>query len=261
MSKTTGETRESLGTVARVVALLRAIAEHDNALTLTTLSEKMGLAPSTTHRLVSLVTQEGLVERNPVTKTYACGAEFLRIASLVVGASSIVERAEPMLRELAAQYDETSMLCLYLARQQRYTIAKAVHGTQLLRYDIRENTPLSLAWGASARSILAFLPQPVIDAVLAQEASGAQAGGMPPDDILSDLQATRQRGYAYTKGQRVAGSVGLGAPVFGEGGQVVGAICLTIPDSRFDPAKESALGQALVRQAGELSRLLGHRAS
>lgn len=259
MSKTTGETRESLGTVARVVALLRAIAEHDNALTLTTLSEKMGLAPSTTHRLVSLVTQEGLVERNPVTKTYACGAEFLRIASLVVGASSLVERAEPMLRKLAAQYDETSMLCLYLARQQRYTIAKAVHGTQLLRYDIRENTPLSLAWGASARSILAFLPQPVIDAVLEQDAVGAQAVEQPAD-ILQDLQVTRQRGYAYTKGQRVAGSVGLGAPVFGAGGQVVGSLCLTIPDSRFDAAKASALGQALIRQAGELSRLLGHRA-
>ncbi|MFW7343243.1 IclR family transcriptional regulator [Pollutimonas sp. H1-120] len=248
---------ESLGTVARVIALLRLLAESNNDLTLSVLSEKMGLAPSTIHRLLALLTKEGLVGRNPASKTYYCAAEFVRISSLVLQTSSIADVAEPILQSLAQRFNESSMLCLYLEQQKRYTIAKAIHGTQLLRYDIQENTPLPLAWGASARSILAFLPQAEIDEILS--ASGpSQVSGEPIDErTYADLAATRERGYAFTPGQRVAGSVGLGAPFFGANGRVVGSICLTIPRNRFDPAQEKILGHALIEHAARLSHHLG----
>ncbi len=252
------KSNESLGTVARVIALLRLMAESQNDLTLTALSERLGLAPSTCHRLLALLIQEGLVGRNASTKTYYCAAEFVRISSLVLGTSSIADLAEPILQSLAERFNESSMLCLYLEKQQRYTIAKAVHGTQLLRYDIQENTPLSLAWGASARSILAFLPQAEIDDILSK-AGPSQVSGEPIDRATyADLALTRQRGYALTPGQRVAGSIGLGAPFFGANGKVAGSICLTIPENRFDPAQEPVLGQALIEHAAKLSHTLGY---
>lgn len=245
---------ESLGTVARVVALLRLLAESKNDLTLTALSERMGLAPSTIHRLMSLLIQEGLVGRDENTKTYYCAAEFVRISSLVLGASRVSDLAGPILQSLADQFDESSMLCLYLEQQRQYTIAKSAHGTQLLRYDIQENKPLSLLWGASARSILAFLPQAHIDEVIAREVSRDEdAAG-----ILADLAATRERGYAFTKGQRVEGSIGLGAPFFNAGGKVVGSVCLTIPRNRFDDAREKNMGAALKANAERLSHMLGY---
>lgn len=249
---------ESLGTVARVIALLRLMAESDNDLTLTALSEKLGLAPSTIHRLLSLLAKEGLVGRNAATKTYYCAVEFVRISSLVLGSSRITNLAEPILQSLAKEFNESSMLCLYLEQQQRYAISKVVHGTQLLRYDIQENTPLALVWGASARSILAFLPQAEIDDILSNAGPSQVDGYLVDETTRADLDRTRERGYAFTLGQRVEGSIGFGAPFFEASGKVLGSICLTIPQSRFDPDMEQTLGRALIHNAAKLSRSLGY---
>src|SRR3546814_12319896 len=96
----------------------------------TTLFRSLGLAPSTMHRLLALLIKEGLVGRDPATKTYYCAAEFVRIASLVLGASRIADLADPILRSLVGKFNESSLLCLYLEQQQRYTNAKEIHGTE-----------------------------------------------------------------------------------------------------------------------------------
>src|SRR3546814_4797279 len=135
-----------------------------------------------------------LVGRDPATKTYYCAAEFVRIASLVLGASRIADLADPILRSLVGKFNESSLLCLYLEQQQRYTIAKVIHGTQLLRYDIEENAALPLAWGVTARSILAFLPQEEIQDILSK-AEPSQVSGDPVDERtyadLADRKSTR----------------------------------------------------------------------
>jgi len=249
---------ESLGTVARVIALLRLVAESRNGLTLTALSERLDLAPSTVHRLLALLIKEGLIGRNAATKTYYCAAEFVRIASLVVGESRVADLAEPLLNSLVERFNESSLLCLYLEQQQRYTVAKVVHGTQLLRYDLEENTLIPLAWGATARSILAFLPEEEIHDIL-NKAEPSQVTGDPIDErTYADLAVPRQRGYAFTPGQRVEGAVGLGAPFYGANGKIVGSLCLTIPQNRFDPKQEKILGRALIEHAARLSHGLGY---
>lgn len=249
---------ENLGTVARVIALLRTLAENNHRLTLSDIAGKLGLAPSTTHRLVSLLVNEGLIARDAATKTYYCAAEFVRIASLVKHTSSIADLAQPLLEHLVERFNETTLLCLYLEKQRRYTIVSVLHGTELLRYDVKENVPLEMPWGATARSILAYLPQEDVDAIVAR-ADTAVTGEPPrPEVINEELAEIRARGYAITSGQRIAGSIGIGAPVFDMAGRVVGSVCLTIPRERFSPDRQEEYGAALMRQAALLSQSLGY---
>lgn len=251
------KTKESLGTVARVITLLRVMAESQNALTLTAVAERMNLAPSTTHRLLSFLIAEGLVGRDPRTKTYFCASEFVRLSSLVLHSSSPIDLAAPFMESLVAQFNESILLCLYLEKQKRYAIVKVLHGTHLLRYDILENKSLSLMRGGTARAILAFLPEEEIAEVLTQEAAAA-VPGESTDDVLADLELTRQRGYSFSTGQRIPGSVGLGAPIYNATGKVLGSLCITIPQNRFEAKQKAAIGQSLVDHARRLSFSLGY---
>jgi DNA-binding IclR family transcriptional regulator len=61
------------------------------------------------------------------------------------------------------------------------------------------------------------------------------------------------RGYAYSRGQRSRGAVGLGAPLYDAAGAVFGDVCITIPEGRFDPSQEPKLGALLVASAAEIS--------
>ncbi len=67
----------------------------------------------------------------------------------------------------------------------------------------------------------------------------------------------RRRGYAFSAGQRLAGAIGLAAPIFGAGGEVAGDIVLTIPEQRFERRDTEKFGQLLIRHCENVSREIG----
>ena len=71
-----------------------------------------------------------------------------------------------------------------------------------------------------------------------------------------DLAQIRAQGYAHSRGQKIAGAVGLSAPIFNAGG-AIGALCITLPDSRFKDSMLPKLSRTLIEQASRLSSTLG----
>jgi DNA-binding IclR family transcriptional regulator len=249
----------SSGTVARVTLLLGVLAESDGAASLSEIAERMRLPVSTTHRLLHLLLDQGFVERGQGSRTYRAGLEFLRVAGLVTSRAEITEIAQGFMQAVVAACDETCMLSLHVPRTQSSMITKVIHGSHPLRYEAAMYQPTSLLWGATGRGILAFAPQEVIDAVLARkEPSPATGRTATAAQIRRELAHIRSRGYAHTHGQKVGGAVGMSAPVFNTSG-VIGALCITLPESRFRPAMEARFARTLMEQAARFSATLGYR--
>ena len=165
------------------------------------------------------------------------------------------------MRGVVEACDETCMLSLYDERRCSSMIAKVLYGSHPLRYEAQLYHPTSLAWGATGRGILAFLPEPAIDRVLAlDEVSPGNARRLPSRaQVRRELAEIVERGYAFTQGQKIAGAVGLSFPVFDAQG-VVAALCLTIPESRFNERLRPRLARVVGEQAQRFSTALGHRA-
>ncbi|HEX4289562.1 MAG TPA: IclR family transcriptional regulator C-terminal domain-containing protein, partial [Trebonia sp.] len=73
------------------------------------------------------------------------------------------------------------------------------------------------------------------------------------EELEQEAARVRERGYAYSQGQRSQGAIGLGAPLFDAAGDVFGDVCITIPAGRFDPTLEPKLGALLVSVAADIS--------
>jgi len=255
------DARETTGTVARVALLLRCLAEGDGPQTVAALAERMDLPRSTVHRLLNLLRAEDFVAAGDGTRRYAPGPELYRVAALVTAQRDVPALAGPIMRRVVEACNETCLLGLLLPAQGRMMFAAEVPSGHPLGYRIDLLVPLSLAWGASGRAILAFLDPERIEAVLAAEGPSPVTGAsLPPrEELLADLARVRDEGYAYTRGQKIPDSRGIAAPVFSADGRVTASLCLTIPELRFDTAQQPALA-ALVRDgARELSELLGAR--
>lgn len=249
---------ETLGTVQRVVEIIRFFGERGDA-TLKELSLALSLAPSTCHRLLELLGRDGFVEQDAVHRRYRIGREFFRIAALVQSKHDIRAIALPFLRKLVDACDETSVLCLYVPSEGKIFFAEKVDSSMMLRYQLPMNTLMSVLWGASGRSILAYLDAEEIDHIYAAEGRAPGSGEALPlrRTLDKELEAIRQRGYDVSYGQKIAGAVGFGAPVFGVDGKVVGSINVTVPATRI-AAKDRPRLAALVRAtAAELSAALG----
>lgn len=251
------------GTVARVVRLMAVIAEADAPLSIAEIAARLGLPRPTAHRLVNLLREEGLVEADPTSHRYQPGGEYLRIGSLVAGRHSLSELAAPVMRELVRQSRETCLLGLYLPATHQMMFAAQEASQHALGYQVELMQPIPVAWGASGRAILAYLPDAEVDAVAARAESSPVSGDPLPTSaaLRREITTVRERGFAYTRAQKIPESRGIAAPIIGADGIARGSLCLTIPEIRFDESKLEALADLIIRHTAQLSALLGYRRS
>jgi DNA-binding IclR family transcriptional regulator len=250
---------DTLGTVARAVALMRVLAEAETDESIKSLARKLGLPASTVHRLLHLLMDQGMAEQVD-RHSYRAGTEFYRLGALVVGKTRIAEMALPFMREVVKRCDEYCMLCLYLATERKVMIAETVSSSHPLRYVRDKFMPMPVAWGATGRSVLAFLAEPEIRAVHdLRDPSPATGKPLPRyKEFSRELEAIRRQGYAQTFGQKIPGAVGFGAPVFGSEGVVVASLCVTVPQIRYRADRVKEIAGVLIEQAQHLSRALGY---
>ena len=245
---------ESLGTVQRVIEIIRFFAEHGDA-TLKELSLASSLAPSTCHRLLELLAQDGFIEQDAARRRYRIGRDLFRVAALVQSKHDIRAIAVPFLHQLVEACNETSVLSLYLPSEGKIFYAEKVDSSMMLRYQLPMNMPVSILWGASGRSILAFLDKDDVDRIYAREGRAPASGEVLPArrTLEKELSGIRERGYDV----KVAGAVGFGAPLFGIDGKVFGSLNVTVPETRIVTKDIQRLGELVRTTADRFSATLG----
>jgi DNA-binding IclR family transcriptional regulator len=240
------------------VKLLQYLGEHGHT-TIKDASAALSLAPSTVHRLLDLLGKENIVEHDKVDRNYRVGPEFFRLAAKVFERYDVRTLAMPVLHEIVQACDETCMLGLYLPTVGKMTFAAKVDSSRALRYQIPLSTQISVFWGASGRSILAFLPKADVDRIYAHEDAAPASGEAVPSrrKLDKDLAEIRKNGVAFSRGQKIPGAIGLGAPVFGASGAVIGSLAATVPAADLTDAKEKQIRTMLKTKSAELSLRLG----
>jgi DNA-binding IclR family transcriptional regulator len=238
---------------------MSALAEAGGDVNIKALAERVSLPASTVHRLLALLMDVGIAERGRAAHSYRVGVEFYRLSALVFSQVSARDLARPFLERVAHGCGEVALLMRYMKSARKVMLEDSVDSPHPLRYSISLYQPLSVLWGASGRSVLAFLPEDEIRAVLAEgERSPIEDLPTPTfDEISTELAAIRSRGYALTFGQKIEGAVGFGAPVFNNDGTVFGSMCVTIPRVRFAAELEAPIARLLCQEANALSAALG----
>jgi len=257
-TKTRASQVADTGTVARVAMLLRIISERSGSFTLTDVIKISGLPAPTVHRLLDLLAQQGLVAHEKSSRAYRIGTELYRICSLVHSNVPLSRLIQPVLADAVAEMDETCYFALYLPAQLAVMYDSRVDSSHPLNYRFECHKPMSLLWGASGRTILAYLSPELIDAAIAQETQFSPQGPLPDREaLLAALADIRLKGYSHTHGERVAGAVGVLAPVFDHNDEIYGALGFTIPEQRFESDRLPLLIDSAVKHAGALSNALG----
>ncbi|VWX61292.1 conserved hypothetical protein [Burkholderiales bacterium 8X] len=260
MAKDNAAEAGSSGIVGRITRLLRVLAETEGESNLSDIAARMKLPPSTTHRLLHLLLDEGFVDRGAGSRTYRAGLEFHRVGGLLASRADVPNLAHGFMQAVVDACDETCVLSLYVPRSRSAMVVRALHGSHPLRYEAALYQPSSLVWGATGQGILAFLPAETIDEVLEAEGPSPAdpAKTVKQQAVRRELDKIREQGYAHTHSQKIKGAVGFSAPVFNSAG-VVAALCITLPEGRYKPSMEARLAKVVTTQAALFSESLGWR--
>jgi IclR family transcriptional regulator, pca regulon regulatory protein len=139
----------------RVLALMLTFSADDNTLTARQLAERTGIALPSVYRYITLLRETGLLAGDE-RGSYRLSARLIGLARAAEAAESIIDIADPVMQDLAAQTGETVILVRLIGRSA--VCVHRVQSAQRLRISFEPGQPLPLERGASARLLLSSLP-------------------------------------------------------------------------------------------------------
>jgi DNA-binding IclR family transcriptional regulator len=245
----------------RAIALLEVLARQDSDLDLGELTSEAGLHKSTTHRLLRVLEQQRVVERNPASGKYRLGFKLIEFGLAALSRLDMYELARPYLRKLVDETGETAHLAVM--RGGDVVSLVNIESSQTVR------TPSTV--GARSPAHCTSLGKAMLaHASAAQLEDYLRHHPLKPftrntitsvHRLKGELRLIRERGYAVDNEEREEGLRCIGAPVWDHSGHVVAAVSIAGPAFRIPQERVPALAASVMHTAASLSAALGYRAA
>lgn len=225
--------RPSVKTVDRLVRVLDCFSSQRPTWSLAELSAHLRLPKSTLHRFLVSLESYGILRRDSADKRWRLGYRLFIWGSLAAESTGLRHIARPIMRDLVAATGETVVLTVY--QGQEVVCIEKVETSHSVRLTLDVGTRRPPHAGASSKVIMAYLPEEEIQAVICDR-------GLPklctntitdPDELMAELAGIREHGYAESHEETDLGAWGIATPIRGRNGDVVAAIGIAGPSSRF----------------------------
>lgn len=246
--------------VARAARLLRLVtASGADGAALQELAGSAGLSRPTTHRLLSALRVEGLVDRDADSSRWMPGPELFLMGSVAAARYDVTALARDIVRSLAVKTEESAFFSVRRA-DETVCLLREEGSFPIRSFVLSEGVRFPLGVASAGLAILAFLPDHDVDAYLERHPELAENWGRTHGErpLRKRLAETKERGYAVNPGLIVEGSWGLGAAVFDRAGRPEWALSLTGVAFRFGPERQAELGRILLAHAHQLSARIAH---
>lgn len=228
--------------IARSAAILRALRDHPNGISLGQIANKVDLPRSTVQRIVGALQEERLVISNGQRGNLFIGPEIQSLAE--ASRSDIVRECQPLLAELAATTGETTDLSVM--RLRGMVFLDQVVGIHRLRAVSAVGEIFPFGTTANGRACLARLTDSEVRRRMKAEWQSMGTSG-DIEEFLDQLKPVRESGLAYDHGEHTVGLSAIGC-AFKDRMGGLHAISVPIPTPRFEAARtsvESALLQTV----------------
>ena len=190
-----GSKQKRLSSVGTAIQLLKAFSEEQVDIGISELSRRLGVAKSSVHRLAATLAAEGLLEQDRESEKYRLGIALFRLGALVRRRMDISSQGRPYLYALREKTNETVHLAILDGTEIMYVYNLESTQAIRMRSDLGVRKPAYCT--AEGQAILAFQPQPVIEAVIAQGLVPRTPQTITdPSELIKALAVVRQRGCA-----------------------------------------------------------------
>lgn len=241
-----------VGAVQKSFAILETLRDEEG-LTIAEITRRTEMTKSTVYRHLRTLADMGyVIERDGA---YFIGLRLLEIGQQTRNREPGYTVAKRKVFELGRETDERAL----------FLVEEEYEGVYLYRYGnlsdtmIGERRPLHSL--ASGKVILAEWDDEEVDRFVAEKGLEKRTENTitDPDDLAAELDRIRDRGYAVNEEEHMIGLCGVSVPVHTPDGELLGALSLFGPASRFnDESRRADLVDRLQDKAGEIRVTLAY---
>ena len=250
--------RNRLSSVANAVGVLKAFTSSTPNWGVSDLAAHVRQSKSSVHRILSTLTDEGLLEQDPSTGRYRLGLALFDLAAAVPSQRTLHEAVLLPMTDLRNKTGETVQVGVLDGRQVVYV--ERLDSPNTLRMFTQLGRRNDAHCTGTGKALLAFLGQPQLEKLM--------NGWDPPRQtehtivaraaLLNEFELIRNRGFAENRQESKIGLVSIAAPIRDESGSAIAAMSVAGPADRMDSRRDQ-LSDIVVTLALATSRRLGYR--
>lgn len=237
--------------------ILDFLQKNASPTSITDISKKLSIYPSTVHRILSTLKSGGFVEQDPKTQKYLLGMRLVEFGSSKLNNMNLTKEIGPYLKELKEKFNETVHLgvlrknkLLYLAKEE---------SSQTIRMVSQIGNLAPLHCTGLGKILLAFLPYEKKDEILNKTKLIAYTNNtITNKKILEDeLSKIKKQGFAIDDEEHEKDVFCIAVPVNNFENQTIAAISISVPKFRMNSNKQKEIREALINISDAISRRLG----
>lgn len=216
------------------------------------IARRTALSTSSVYRFVRALVDDGFLEAD-AGGSYRVGPRLARFRGGPDTGEALRRLALPFMRDLVTETSETVLLTVPAGLSA--LVVESLDSPHSMRLSFSPGILRPLHAGASAKALLAFAPQEVIDRVLHRELERFSPSTPTKTALRKQLPLIREQGYVVSRGEVDPHAVAIGVPVMPQG-RLVCALSIAGPEHRFDGHRARAEVRALTAAAQGLAAQL-----
>jgi DNA-binding IclR family transcriptional regulator len=248
---------QTMGTVDKALTLLEFFTIGEPEWGLSELAREARQDKATTLRLLNSLIRGGFVEQHPKTKKYRIGTTVLKLARVREASFPFVTVIQPFLEDLAEAAGETAHASL--PNGGTLTTVGVVEPQRATRVYVNPSQPLPYHATASGLAYLAFSKDAEVDvaSTVTKLLAHTPHTIIDPDELRSELNRIRERGYAISAKSFELETTGIAAPIFDGSGFASATVAAACVSSRMTTSLEARVAAAVTGAAIDITRALG----
>jgi DNA-binding IclR family transcriptional regulator len=232
----------------KAVAIIEAMATAKRPLAVTEIGVLLGLPKPTAHRIVRMLENEGLLQREPGSRRLVPGGRLVRLGLELVTTSMQRAPRRAILEALSQKVGETCNFGVMAGSHVLYIDRVEAAWPFGLRFEPGSRVPLHCT---SMGKLFLSLYSPRKRALLLESIEMHPYTDntiTDPTRLEEEVQKIRRFGASIDNQEFLAGVVCVAVPVYGPNGQPVGAIAMSAPAARM-PVEKAAQHVPLMKAA------------
>ncbi|QRP50730.1 IclR family transcriptional regulator [Amycolatopsis sp. FDAARGOS 1241] len=236
---------------------LAVILQVEGPLRVSDAAERLGVARSTAHRLLSMLVYRDFAVQDE-NRCYAAGPVLALAARSHSRVSLLRQVAMPFVESLATRLDESANLMVLFGDHMRFI--GTVEGKRVLRVGSREGSVFPAHLVSGGKAIPAELPAEELEAIYAPQAWAGREQERPSLKTLrEELQGIPAAGFALNVEATEAGVTAVGRVVHTDDDDLRAAVSVSMPSTRFSTEVLGSVVRGLTMTTAGIERAFARK--
>jgi DNA-binding IclR family transcriptional regulator len=253
------ESRYKVPNLERALVIMEHLIDHPQGLTITELTDQLGLSKNSVFRISMTLLGHGYLVRDE-RKRFSLSKKLLLMGCRSMGEASFIEHALEFMRLCRDEIRESVFLGTLVEKDG--LVIEQVLGSHPFKFSIDSGHRMPLHCSAPCKAMMAYLPENELLDTL----SGYRFKRFNENTITTrkafdaELEEVKRHGYALDRAEQVHGAHCIGAPVFDQYGYPIAAIWTTGPSDRLPESRFQEFGTVIRKYADMISQRMGYKA-